>query len=170
MRKCIGILVLATLLAGLVAVVGCGKKEGVITTPLGEVQYKAGKITVTTEDGKEEVEWSVSQAEAKAIGIPAPGNAKLEKGSAAVVKEEDGRQTWSGATYWSDMAVDEVIAFYQEKLIARKGFKDASATLDGERVGLFSFEDGGAVKSVIVNAGKSGDPGKTKITMAVAKG
>lgn len=171
MRKCVGTLVLVALLAGLVAVVaGCGEEEGVITTPLGELQYKEGKITVTTEDGEEEIQWTVRQAEADALGIPVPDEAELEKGSAAVVRQEDGRQAWTGATYWSDMAVDEVINFYRERLGSNTGFVDTSTKLDGDEVGLFSFEDEDSVKSVIVSAGKSGDPGKTKITMAVAKG
>ncbi len=167
MRKCVGILVLVALLAGLVAVVvGCGAQEGVITTPQGELQYKAGKITLRAAEGGKETTWAVTQASANAIGVPVPDSAKVEQGSVAVVKQTNGKEKWTGATFWDDETVDQVIAFYRSELSSMDGFVDTSTNLDGQNVGLFTVKSGSDVKSVIVTAGQSGDPGKTKIVIA----
>jgi hypothetical protein len=50
------------------------------------------------------------------------------------------------------------------------GFTDASTSQDGQQIGLFTVRTGDTAKSIIVGAGQSGDPGKTKIVIATASG
>jgi hypothetical protein len=171
MRKYVGLLVLVTLVAGLVALAGCGAvKEGVITTPEGEVQYKEGKIVVTGEKG-DETTWTVNSLSESALGVPVPDNAKLVKGSIAVIEAEGTpNEKWSGATFFTDDALDSVISWYKSEMGGMTGFSDTSTTLDGQQVGLFSVGTGDEVKSVIVTPGLSGDPGKTKIVVGTAAG
>jgi hypothetical protein len=171
MRRFIGLLVLVTLLVGLVAAAGCGKKEkDSVTTPEGTVKYntETKKIEVT-KDG-ETTTWNVNTLSEKALGVPVPDNAELQKGSAAIISGSDVDQKWSGATFWSDEALDTVTAWYKEELSGMTGFQDASTEQDGVKIGLFTVRTGDSAKSVIVGAGQSGDPGKTKIVIATAAG
>lgn len=171
MRKFVGLLVLVTLLAGLVALAGCGAaKEGVITTPEGEIEYKEGEIIVTGAEG-DETTWTVNSLSEKALGVPVPDGAKVVKGSIAVIEAEGTpNEKWSGATFFTDEAQDSVSAWYKSELSGMTGFSDTSTTLDGQPVGLFSVGTGDTVKSVIVTPGLSGDPGKTKIVIGTAAG
>ena len=172
MRKFVGLLVLVTMLVGLVALAGCGAKEGGITTPEGEIVYKDGKITVTSSNKEgTETSWSVSASTEKALGMPVPDNAELEKGSIAIIAAEGTpEEKWSGATFWSDTSEAELISWYRGELSSMTGFSDTSTVLDGQQVGLFSVGTGDGVKSVIVTAGMSGDPGKSKIVIGTATG
>jgi hypothetical protein len=170
MRRFVGLLVLVTLLVGLVATVGCGKKSGTVTTEQGDVKYNSetNEIEVTS-NGKTKT-WSVQSLSEKALGVPVPSNAKLQSGSAAVISQTDGNQKWSGATFWSEDATDSVISWYKEKLAGMDGFTDVSTEQDGVKIGLFTVRTGDTAKSIIVGAGQSGDPGKTKIVIATAAG
>ena len=170
MRRFIGLLLLVTLLVGLVAAAGCGKKSGIITTPQGDVKYDSAKNEIqVTSNGKTKT-WSVQSLSEKALGVPVPSNTKLQEGSAAIISETDGNQKWSGATFWSSDATDSVISWYKEKLSGMTGFIDASTNQDGQQIGLFTVRTGDTAKSIIVGAGQSGDPGKTKIVIATAAG
>ena len=170
MRRFIGLLVLVTLLVGLVAAAGCGKKGGVITYPQGDVKYDSAKNEIQkTENGKTST-WSVQSLSEKALGVPVPSNAKLQSGSAAVISETNGNQKWSGATFWSKDATDSVISWYKEKLSGMTGYKDASANQDGQLIGLFSVRTGETAKSIVIGAGQSGDPGKTEIIITTLAG
>lgn len=171
MRKYVGLLVLITLLVGLVAVAGCGAKdEGAITTPEGEVVLKDGDIVVTGAEG-DETTWTVSTLSEKALGVPVPDDAKLQSGSAAIVAAKGTpNEKWSGATFWSNEDVKALESWYRSELSGMTGFTDTSTVLDGQEVGLFSVGSGDSVKSVIVTAGMSGDPGKSKIVIGTAQG
>jgi hypothetical protein len=170
MRRFIGLLVLVTLLVGLVAAAGCAKKGGVVTTPQGDVKYDSTKNEIqVTSDGKTKA-WSVQSLSEKALGVSVPANAKLQSGSAAVISQTDGNQKWSGATFWSSEAADNIISWYKEQLSGMTGFIDASTSQDGQKIGLFTVRTGDTAKSIIVGAGQSGDPGKTKIVIATAAG
>jgi hypothetical protein len=171
MRRFVGLLVLVTLLVGLMAAAGCGKKEsGVVVTPEGNVKYnsKTNEIEVTS-DGKTKT-WGVQELSQKALGVPVPSDAKLQSGTAAVISQTGGNQKWSGATFWSPETVDAVIAWYKKELSGMQGFQDASTEQDGVKIGLFTVRTGKDAKSIIVGAGQSGDPGKTKIVIATAAG
>jgi hypothetical protein len=170
MRKIVGLLVLATLLIGLVAAAGCAKKEGVITTPMGDVEYESSKNEILVTNKGQSTTWSVSEQSEKALGVPVPSHAKLEKGSAAVISTEDGTEKWAGATFWSPESVDTVIAWYKDKLSGMAGFSDTSTKTDGQPIGLFSVRTGDTVKSIVAGAGQGGDPGKTKIVISTAAG
>jgi hypothetical protein len=171
MRKFVGLLVLVTMLVGLVALAGCGAKEGGISTTEGKIVYKDGKITVTGAKSGTESTWSVSTTSEKALGVPVPDKAELEKGSIAVI-EAGGtpNEKWAGATFWSDESTEQLISWYRGELSSMTGFSDTSTVLDGQQVGLFSVGAGDSVKSVIVTAGMSGDPGKSKIVIGTATG
>jgi hypothetical protein len=170
MKKVIGLLVLVTLLAGLVAVAGCAKEEEAIVTPEGRVTYEDGKITIKGDE--ETVTWTVSEAGEKVLGVPVPENAELEKGSVAVVEGTEGapEEKWAGATFYSPDSIDQVIEWYKSELSGKKGFTDTSTELDGQKVGLFSIRSGDIIKSVIVNPGGAGGPGQSVIVIATAEG
>ena len=171
MRKFVGLLVLVTMLVGLVALAGCGAKEGGISTTEGKIVYKDGKITVTGSESGTESTWSVSTSTEKALGVPVPDNAKLEKGSIALISSEGAPNSkWAGATFWSDESVEKLISWYRGELSSMTGFSDTSTVLDGQQVGLFSVGVSDSVKSVIVTAAMSGDPGKSKIVIGTAAG
>lgn len=171
MRKFVGLLVLVTMLVGLVALAGCGAKEGGITIPEGEIVYKDGKITVTSSEEGTESTWSVSASTEKALGVPVPDKAELEKGSIAIIEAEGTpNEKWAGATFWSDDSAEMLISWYRGELSSMTGFTDTSTVLDGQQVGLFSVGVADGVKSVIVSAGMSGDPGKSKIVIGTATG
>lgn len=171
MRKFVGLLVLVTMLVGLVALAGCGAKEGGISTTEGKVVYKNGKITVTGAKSGTESTWSVSTSTEKALGVPVPDKAELEKGSIALISSKgDPNEKWMGATFWSDEDVKALVSWYRGELSNESGFTDTSTTLDGQEVGLFSVGSSDTVKSVTVTPGMSGDPGKSKIVVGTVAG
>ena len=171
MRRYFGLLVLVALLAGLIATAGCGTAKNGIATPEGQVKYDASKKQVTVSGTKgEEKTWTVKSSSEAALGVPVPSNAKVEKGSVAVVSSTSGSEKWSGATLWSPDDVTKVVSFYTDKLSGMTGFTDTSTTQDGQQIGLFSVKSGSEIKSVVVGAGQTDDPGKTKIVIATATG
>jgi hypothetical protein len=169
MRRYVGLHVLVALLAGVIAAAGCGTTQKGITTPEGQVQYNSSKNEVTVSNSKgEEKTWTVKSASEAALGIKVPSNAVVEKGSVAVISSTSGAEKWSGATFWSDDDVATVIAFYKDTLSGMTGYMDTSTTSNGVQIGLFSVKSGSDVKSVVIGAGQSSDPGKTKIVIATA--
>jgi hypothetical protein len=170
MRRFMGLLVLVTLLVGLLAAAGCGTKSGAINTPQGDIKYDSAKKEVTVTSGSTTKTWTVQSASEATLGVPVPSNAKLQQGSVALVSNKDGSQKWTGATYWSSDDVNTVVDYYKSQLSGMTGYTDASTTQDGVLIGLFTVRTGDGAKSVVVGAGKSGDPGKTKIVIATATG
>lgn len=171
MRKFVGMLVLVTMLVGLVALVGCeADDEGVISTPVGDIEFVDGKIIVVNEEG-DETTWTVSSASEQALGFPVPENVTLEKGSIAVVASEGAPdQKWTGATFWSEQTIEDLVTWYRGELETMAGFSDTSTELDGQQVGLFSIFEGGTRKSVVITPGMPKDPGKSKIVVGIAEG
>jgi hypothetical protein len=171
MRRFMGLLVLVTLLVGLIAAGGCGgTKSGTINTPEGNISYDAAKKQVTVTSNGKTTTWSVQSAAEATLGVPVPSNAKVQQGSVAVVSTTEGNQKWSGATYWSPDDVNTVVEYYKSQLSGMTGYTDASTTQDGVLIGLFAVRTGDSTKSIVVGAGKSGDPGKTKIVISTATG
>jgi hypothetical protein len=171
MRRFMGLLVLVTLLVGLIAAGGCGgTKSGTINTPEGNINYDSAKKEVTVKIGSVTKTWKVESASEATLGVPVPSNAKLQQGSVALVNENSGNQKWTGATYWSPDDVNTVVEYYKSQLSGMTGFTDASTTQDGVLIGLFTVRTGDSSKSIVVGAGKSGDPGKTKIVISTLAG
>lgn len=170
MRRFMGLLVLVTLLVGLLAAGGCGTKSGTVNTPQGDIKYDSAKKEVTLTSGNVTKTWTVESASEATLGVPVPSNAKLQQGSVALVTEKGNDQKWTGATYWSSDDVNTVVEYYKSQLSGMSGYTDASTTQDGVLIGLFTVRTGDSAKSVVVGAGKSGDPGKTKIVISTAAG
>jgi hypothetical protein len=172
MKRLVGLIVVATLLATLAVVVaGCGTtsetKEGTgIVVPSGQVNVKKSGNSVTITKGGKKTTWTTKAASEKALGFPVPGSATLLKGTAIEVSKSS--EKWMGATFYTDDDVNLVIDYYKSQLSGMDGFTDTSANVGGQMVGLFSIQSGSDTKSVIIRAAESGEQGKTWIQIGTA--
>jgi len=170
MKKFISLLLFSTLLIGLLAVIGCGEEEaGNVETSSGSIKYtvKGDKVQVTSE-GKTTT-YTVQEVSEKALGVPIPGNAKVEEGSIAALTGSKSGAVWEGAAFWTPDEVTKVIDWYKNELKGTSGLKDTSTVLDGQPVGLFEVQGGGSTKSIVVSAASS-SKGKTQIQIATISG
>jgi hypothetical protein len=174
MKRLVGLIVVATLLATLAAVVaGCGTtsetKEGAkIIVPSGQLNVKKSGKSVTITKGGKKTTWTTKAASEKALGFPVPGSATLLKGSAIEVSKSKSSEKWMGATFYTDDDVSLVIDYYKSQLSGMDGFSDTSANVGGQMVGLFSIQSGSDTKSVNIRKAESGEQGKTWFSIATA--
>ncbi|MCJ7745098.1 MAG: hypothetical protein MUP40_02245 [Actinobacteria bacterium] len=161
MKKFIRVMLVAMLVVGLAALVGCGGKK---TTTTGEIRTNEGTTTVTG---------TVTEKE---IGIPIYPGAKMDENSAGTVKSknEKGEEVWSAAVLWTDDSVSEVVAWYRDKLKGKSGFTDLtqgiSTSATGEQMGMFAFQEGDTFKMVTIGKGNVDHPGKTEIGITSGSG
>ena len=157
MKKFIGVMLVALLVLGLAALVGCGGK----------------KTTTTTKEGETTVSGEISE---KDLGVPIYPGAKMDKNAAGTVKSknEKGEEVWSAAVLWTDDPVSEVIDWYRDKLKGKPGFTDLTAGVPSpgtsEETGLFAFQEGDTFKMVTIGKGTVDHPGKTEIAIASGSG
>lgn len=172
MKRLVGLIVVATLLAMVVALVaGCGttkeSKEGTsVVVPSGQVSVKKSGKDVTITKGGVRTTWTATTLSEKALGFPVPSSATLLKGSALEVNKSP--EKWRGATFYTDDPTNLVIDYYKSQLSGMEGFSDTSTTTGGQMVGLFSVQSGSTTKSVNIRAAESGEQGKTWIQIATA--
>jgi len=174
MRRLVGIILVAALLAGIVALAaGCGTKESAegsgIIAPTGKVTVKKTGNSITITKGKTTKTWTAATASEKALGFPVPSSGKLVSGTAIEVKSGNAEK-WLGATFYTTDSVDATISYYKTQLSGMEGFSDTSTTLSNQPVGLFSIKSGNTVKSVIIRASETGEQGKTWIQIATVSG
>jgi hypothetical protein len=161
MKKIIGLILVALLALGLVALVGCGGKK--TTTKTGEFKTDEGTTTVTT----------VTEED---IGVPVYPGAKMDENASGTVKSknEKGEEVWSAAVLWTDDPVSEVVAWYRDKLKGKPGFTDLaqglSTSATGQEMGLFAFQEGDDFKMVTISEGTVDHPGETQIGIAAGSG
>ena len=172
MKRLVGLIVVATLLATVVALVaGCGttkeSKEGTsVVVPSGQVSVKKSGKGITITKGKVKTTWTATTLSEKALGFPVPSSATLLKGSALEVNKSP--EKWRGATFYTDDPTNLVIDYYKSQLSGMEGFSDTSTTIGGQMVGLFSVRSGSTTKSVNIRTAESGEQGKTWIDIATA--
>ena len=175
MRRLVGIILVAALLAGIVAIAaGCGTtKESAegsgIIAPTGKVTVKKSGNQITITKGSTTKTWTASSTSEKALGFPVPSSAKLVSGTAIEVKSGS-TEKWLGATFYTPDSVDATISYYKTQLSGMEGFSDTSTTLNNQPVGLFSIKSGSTVKSVIIRPAEAGEQGKTWIQVATVTG
>lgn len=164
MKKFIGVMLVAMLVVGLAALVGCGSKKTTTVTKTGEIETNEGTTTVTG---------TITEKE---IGIPIYPGAKMDKNAAGTVKSknEKGEEVWSAAVLWTDDPVSEVVAWYRDKLKGKPGFTDLtqglSVSATEQQMGMFAFQEGDAFKMVTVAEGTVDHPGKTEIAITSGSG
>lgn len=169
MKKSLLVVVVALLAVGLlIFAVGCGG-EKTVKTPEGEITEEGEETTIETEEGKTTYTEGVSE---KDLGVPIYPGAELDEESAGTVstETEGGEETWSGAVLWTDDDISKVIDWYKDELKGNPGFTDTSMDLEGEKVGMFTFQEGDTTKSVIIAEGEEGDLGKVQIVITSGTG
>jgi hypothetical protein len=172
MKRLVGLIVVATLLVTLAAVVaGCGTtsetKGGTgIIVPSGKVSIKKSGDSITITKGGKTTTWTAQTSSEKALGFPVPSSATVVKGTAIEVSKSS--EKWLAASFYTNDDVNLVIDYYKSQLSGMDGFSDTSANIGGQMVGLFSVQSGNDTKSVIIRASESGEQGKTWIQIATA--
>lgn len=175
MKKYIGLLILAVLIAGFaVAIGGCGGEttESGIDTPQGVVNYVKDANEVTIAGKKGEDVWTVAKVTEKELGVPFPPGAKVdEMNSGKLETTIDGnKEVWSAVTLTSDKSVSEITEWYKGELSGQEGFEDQSVKTDESQVGLFTVGSGDTLKSVLITSGKGNDPNSSVITVVSREG
>ena len=165
MKKILVLLLVTVLIMGVVALAGCGEKKVTIEGEDGEVEIteKDGDVTMTDESGDS---FTTKEISAEDIGIPIYPGAKLQDGTAAAITTEgtDGAESGSIAILQTKDPVSKVTAWYKDKLSGETGFTDTSMAIESEEVGMFSYQDGNLLKSVII--GSNDETGMTEIVLS----
>ena len=165
MKKVLVLLLVAAMVVGVLALAGCGEKKVTVETEEGavEVTEENGEVTMTGEEGEKVTTEEVSEDD---LGIPIYPGSKVQEGTAASVTTEtaDGTESGALAVLETDDPISKVIAWYKDKLSGETGFTDTSMAMEGEEIGMFSFQDGDLLKSVII--GTSDETGKTEIVLS----
>lgn len=131
------------LLIALVCLAGCGGK-GVLTAEVSE------------ED----------------LGVPLYPGAEMIEGASGTVTtaSEQEKVTWSGARLITDDSFSDVVAWYKGRLSGRNGFADMSMVSKDAEIGMFTFQEGDSIKTVIINHGDGNLEGKTVIEINADSG
>lgn len=167
MRKVLVLLLVAAMVMGIVVLAGCGEKKVTIEDDEGSVDVteKDGEATITGEKGEK---YRTKEIDEKDLGIPIYPGTKVQEGTAASVTPEDTDESRSIAILETKDSVSKVSAWYKDKLSGKPGFTDTSMASEGVEVGMFSFQDGDQLKSVIV--GLNDETGMTEIVLSSASG
>ncbi len=173
MRKLAILLLAGMLVAGTVAVVGCGgtrTEEITLDEEDVKVTEENGEVKVETDEGEASVSTKVPTEDE--IGIPIYPGAQMYEDSAGSVTttDEKGKTTYTAAVLYTDDPVAKVVEWYKDKLTGKPGFVDMSTTQAGEDVGLFMFQSGETLKTVTIAEDTDIHPGKTAIAVASVSG
>lgn len=165
MKKFLVLLLVAALVMGIVALAGCGEKKVTIEGEDGEIEITEddGDVTMTDESGET---FTTKEISADDLDIPIYPGAKIQEGTAAAITTEGAEGTESGsiAILETKDSISKVIAWYKDKLSGKAGFIDTSMAIEGEEIGMFSYQDGDLFKSVII--GSNDETGITEIVMS----
>lgn len=108
------------LVAGLLFLGGCGKKETTIKTPEGEVKVEedGGEVTIRTEEGETVYRSSTEAPTEEELGAPIYPDAEYVPGSGGTVTGtgEGQRVSTASAEFRTGDDFDEVVAWYEDKL------------------------------------------------------
>lgn len=120
MKKILVMLMLLALVAGLVAIAGCGDDKKTVETPLGDVTVEedGGEITYETEEGDVTYDVSDEAPSEDDLGAPIYSDAEYVPGSGGVVSgsSEEGEFTTAGAEFTTSDSFDDVVEFYTDEL------------------------------------------------------
>jgi hypothetical protein len=108
------------LLAGLLAVVGCGSDTTTVKTPEGEVTVteEGGEMTFEGEDGDVTYRTTEEEPSEEELGAPIYPGAEYVEGSGAKqsASGEEGSMAVTAAEYTTDDDYEEVVAWYKDEL------------------------------------------------------
>ncbi len=165
MKKMLVLLLVTALVIGVVALAGCGEKKVTIEGDEGEVEIteENGEVTMTDEEGDS---FTTKEISVDDLDIAVYPGAKIQEGTAAAITTEgvDGAESGSIAVLETKDSVSKVIAWYKDKLSGETNFVDTSMALEGQEVGMFSYQDGDQYKSVII--GSNDETGVTEIILS----
>ncbi len=165
MKKMLVLFLITAFVMGAVALAGCGEKKVTIEGEEGavEVTEKDGEVTMTDEEGDS---FTTKEIDVDELGIPIYPGAKIQKGTAAAITSEgtDGTESGAIAILETKDSVSDVVAWYKDKLSGKTSFIDTSMAIEGEEVGMFSFQEGDLLKSVII--GSNDETGSTEIVLS----
>ncbi|MDD3717201.1 MAG: hypothetical protein PHP28_00880 [Actinomycetota bacterium] len=138
MKKILVLLMLLTLVAGLVAVAGCGDDKKTVSTPMGDVtvEEEGGEVTYQTEEGDVTYDYSDEAPSEEDLGAPIYPDAEYVEGSGGVVSgsSEEGEFTTAGAEFTTSDSFADVVDFYTDELgdpfIVDDATKEASWIVD----------------------------------------
>ena len=120
MKRVLVLLMLLALVAGLVAVVGCGDDTKTVKTPVGDVtvQEDGGEITYETEEGDVSYEYSEEAPSEADLGAPIYPDSEYVPDSGGVVKTTgpEGEYTTAGAEFTTSDDYQDVVDFYTGEL------------------------------------------------------
>ena len=160
MKRAAVLLLTAGLLAGMVALVGCGEKKTTLETPEGRVEVSeegGGKITYKTGEGEATYEQATEVPSEEELGAPVyPGAEFNEKGSGSVTgSSAEGKYSSLVAEFAAKDDFDKVFSWYKgrlgEPLYVDGAAREANwSKVEGSRIISVSIqgEDGG-VKIII---------------------
>lgn len=148
------------LLAGMIGLVGCGKKQTTIETPEGKVEVTEegeGKVTYRTKEGEATYESTLEEPSEAELGAPIYPDAEFnEKGSGKVSgTSAEGEYSATVAEFITDDSFDKVLSWYRgklgEPLYVETTAREASWTkVENERIIAVSIqEEEGKVKIII---------------------
>jgi hypothetical protein len=118
LKKLMVLLMLLALVAGLIAVVGCGDKK---TEENGDVTVKedgGGEITYETDQGDYSYDYSDKAPSEADLGAPIYPDAEYVPGSGGVVTGSgpEGEFTTAGAEFTTNDSFKDVVGFYTDEL------------------------------------------------------
>lgn len=174
MKKTAAVLLVAILVLAVALAAGCGSSDVTVKTDEGEVttSEKDGTVKVEGEDGETVVTTSEKISE-EDIGVPIYPDAQMDEDTAGSVssKNAEGETTWSVAVMWTEDSVEDVVAWYRDKLSGKPGFTDMSAASGGEAMGMMMFQAGdNTLKTVTIGKNTVDRPGTTSIAISSASG
>lgn len=165
MRKVLVLLFIMALVAGLVAIAGCGDDKTTVKTPFGDVEVSEedGEFNIEGDEGEitaEGTEEAPSEAE---LGVDVyPGADYVEgSGTNATITTPEGEMTTVAANYTTDDSFDDVVSFYEGEL----GSPLYVDTTSGEAYWTEDMGDGTVLQVNVVAEG-----GETSIIIARVSG
>lgn len=139
MRKAMTVILAALLVVGIISITlltGCGGEES--------------QTDVSTRD--------ITEGD---IGVPFYPGAKVGDDTINSLAESKGDV--SLVAIYTDDDVDKVISWYRDQLSGKDDFVDSSMMIDGDKMGLFFYDDAGMENAITIMKADPGDPGKTVI-------
>ncbi len=139
MRKVLVLLFIMALVAGLLAIAGCGSDETTIKTPEGEVKVTEDNGEVTIEDGGDTTTYETSEKapSEKDLGVPIYPDAEYVAGSGGSVSV-GGEFSGAAGDFTTGDSFDDVVSFYTDEL----GPPLYMETTTGEATWLMENDDG----------------------------
>ncbi|MBU1670014.1 MAG: hypothetical protein KKF41_12280 [Actinobacteria bacterium] len=160
MKKVLLVVMVATLMAAALVLVGCGDGVVTIETEDGEMKIseKKGEVKVSSEEGEATVS-SDMPTEAE-LGVPIYPGAEMEENAAFST------DTASVVVLLTGAPADEVVAWYKDQLSDQPGYQLVGETAD---TAVLTVQSGDTLKMVTIGKGTGDNSNRTTIGIATEK-